>query len=674
MYLDQQRALIALNRAVDGLAATTTTTGRSDPTEIDFMDLLNKPLPVRKSSLQRFQSNTEAEANQEPLPQYHRSQQWLSPLQRLDKNAAEDDAMSASGTLDPTLALPRALPRNAYFADDSVPSQSHSGMGTQEPFQLEDRALDMFDNCRARRQTLERAYLGPHQREYGRSRTDESRFAQYRKIYDDAFEENSSQKQLSTRKAGATLASAVKVKKSARLGRFSFLKGRQSLPVPPKAAQDSTAVQNSQSRSQSMTSPLKKGFEAGEDTRQANPHQPEEMSTRRASKAKQLLLDVFKLSPRSGVSVESPKTGSPLKQQAEFYEEPAAVPAVSRGLPAPPLSPELEHVQMVHDLIPPEQQDASVSGGPDHDSTIVDDNSCAKQPSLAPPPASSVVRHSSSYNDIYNSKRGSLANSKTLDAYTTFGPLSLFLENSNEIRSLTVALDDRSRRGSHSSQRRIVDIIPKQRADLEDVGHRNPNTFGIAVAVVAKMKFSHKSYLKPLLHAAKYPTTAVNGVFLADASDNIVDAVPFFHFWNTLTPMLEVAMTQTDLHCKANGLRIIGYYEANERLDDEALSLVGQKITSQILQVQPDAFAVVIKNGSINSDNNAFLPYQYKEGQWRVSRGAFTEKGGVFSMENGSSPALVVKALQDGLSSKLSDFDSHLENVKEDWLTNKEIA
>ncbi|KAG0203188.1 hypothetical protein BGX28_004455 [Mortierella sp. GBA30] len=188
------------------------------------------------------------------------------------------------------------------------------------------------------------------------------------------------------------------------------------------------------------------------------------------------------------------------------------------------------------------------------------------------------------------------------------------------------------------------------------------------------MKFSHKSYLKPLLHAAKYPTTAVNGVFLADSSNNVVDAVPFFHFWSTLTPMLEVAMAQVDLHCKANGLRIIGYYEANERLDDEALSLVGQKIASQILQVNPDAFAVVIKNDSINSENVAFLPYQYKEGQWRVSKGAFSEKSDVFSLENGSSPLLVIKALQDGLNSKLADFSSHLENVKEDWLTNKDIA
>ncbi|KAG0358261.1 hypothetical protein BC939DRAFT_457419 [Gamsiella multidivaricata] len=189
------------------------------------------------------------------------------------------------------------------------------------------------------------------------------------------------------------------------------------------------------------------------------------------------------------------------------------------------------------------------------------------------------------------------------------------------------------------------------------------------------MKFAHKSYLKPLLHAAKYPTTAVNGVFLADkGSDTVVDAIPFFHFWNTLTPMLEVAMTQVDLHCKANGLRIVGYYEANERLEDEALSLVGQKIASQILQVIPDAFAVVIKNGNISTEDIAFLPYQFKEGQWRANKSGFTTKGDAFTLEDPSSPSLAAKAIREGLYSKLADFDNHLENIKEDWLTNKEIV
>ncbi|KAG0244603.1 hypothetical protein B0O80DRAFT_453931 [Mortierella sp. GBAus27b] len=189
------------------------------------------------------------------------------------------------------------------------------------------------------------------------------------------------------------------------------------------------------------------------------------------------------------------------------------------------------------------------------------------------------------------------------------------------------------------------------------------------------MKFSHKSYLKPLLHAAKHPTTAVNGVFLADKSTgHVVDAVPLFHFWNTLTPMLEVAMSQVDLHCQAHGLRIAGYYEANERLNDEALSVVGQRIASQILQTNSGAFAVVIKNANISTDAVAFLPYLFKEGQWRVSKGAFSEKDDTFILEDESSPATTVKAISDGLYSKIADFDSHLEDVKEDWLTNRNVA
>ncbi|KAF9936388.1 hypothetical protein BGZ65_002444 [Modicella reniformis] len=189
------------------------------------------------------------------------------------------------------------------------------------------------------------------------------------------------------------------------------------------------------------------------------------------------------------------------------------------------------------------------------------------------------------------------------------------------------------------------------------------------------MKFVHKSYLKPLLHAAKYPTTAVNGVFLADkTTGDVVDAVPFFHFWTTLTPMLEVAMTQVDLHCQVNGLRIVGYYEANERLDDEALSLVGQRVASRIVQVNEDAFAVVIKNANISTEDIAFLPYQFKEGQWRATKGAFAETKGSFTLENTSSPALTVKAIHDGLFNKIADFDNHLENIDQDWLTNKEIA
>jgi len=61
---------------------------------------------------------------------------------------------------------------------------------------------------------------------------------------------------------------------------------------------------------------------------------------------------------------------------------------------------------------------------------------------------------------------------------------------------------------------------------------------------------SSKAYVKPLLHAAKYPHCAVNGLLLSERQKHkdskvlrISDAVPLFHSSLTLAPMLEVALT-----------------------------------------------------------------------------------------------------------------------------------
>ena len=62
---------------------------------------------------------------------------------------------------------------------------------------------------------------------------------------------------------------------------------------------------------------------------------------------------------------------------------------------------------------------------------------------------------------------------------------------------------------------------------------------------------SSQAYCKVILHAAKYPHCAINGVFLAEKPKSkdskvfkIVDAVPLFHISLSLTPMFEVALTQ----------------------------------------------------------------------------------------------------------------------------------
>lgn len=68
--------------------------------------------------------------------------------------------------------------------------------------------------------------------------------------------------------------------------------------------------------------------------------------------------------------------------------------------------------------------------------------------------------------------------------------------------------------------------------------------------------FETAAYAKIILHAAKYPHCAVNGVLLADANRirdgaknqdlSIVDSIPLFHHSHYLSPMAEIALTQVN--------------------------------------------------------------------------------------------------------------------------------
>jgi len=67
---------------------------------------------------------------------------------------------------------------------------------------------------------------------------------------------------------------------------------------------------------------------------------------------------------------------------------------------------------------------------------------------------------------------------------------------------------------------------------------------------MADVVLSRKAYVKPLLHAAKYPHCAINGLLLSERQKHrdskalkITDAIPLFHSSLTLAPMMEVALT-----------------------------------------------------------------------------------------------------------------------------------
>lgn len=69
---------------------------------------------------------------------------------------------------------------------------------------------------------------------------------------------------------------------------------------------------------------------------------------------------------------------------------------------------------------------------------------------------------------------------------------------------------------------------------------------------MSNYKISARAYTKMILHAAKYPHCAVNGVLLSKAkgsagsgnSVEIVDAIPLFHQCLYVSPMAEIALIQ----------------------------------------------------------------------------------------------------------------------------------
>jgi len=67
-------------------------------------------------------------------------------------------------------------------------------------------------------------------------------------------------------------------------------------------------------------------------------------------------------------------------------------------------------------------------------------------------------------------------------------------------------------------------------------------------------ELSSKAFTKMLLHAAKYPHLAINGIFIkkkgqAEAkTKTVVDCIPFFHHNLALLPMLEIALSQVQTH------------------------------------------------------------------------------------------------------------------------------
>ncbi|KAK9767565.1 hypothetical protein K7432_002538 [Basidiobolus ranarum] len=183
-------------------------------------------------------------------------------------------------------------------------------------------------------------------------------------------------------------------------------------------------------------------------------------------------------------------------------------------------------------------------------------------------------------------------------------------------------------------------------------------------------------YSKIIFHAARYPHQLVNGVLIGKKSGSeytLIDAVPLFHQWTNLEPMLEVALRQVEIYSEQSEAKILGYYQANPGQDKE-IGPIGNKIANKIVEFERDAVILMVDNSklSIAEPQIALSPYVYQEKQWRHVKSGLNGSGN-FKLE---APEIVQKT-GELISQKkhllVNDFDEHLEDVSKDWLGNAEI-
>ncbi|TFK39050.1 hypothetical protein BDQ12DRAFT_682936 [Crucibulum laeve] len=189
---------------------------------------------------------------------------------------------------------------------------------------------------------------------------------------------------------------------------------------------------------------------------------------------------------------------------------------------------------------------------------------------------------------------------------------------------------------------------------------------------------STQAYFKLFFHAAKHPHKSVNGVLLGNKAQNgtitIEDAIPLLHHWTSLSPMMEIGLDLAGQYAESSGLKLVGYYQACERLDETALAPVGERVAGKVKAGFEDAIAFVIDGEKIGTEAAALIPYvsQSSSSSWRPAAGSAFTPGSPFQLASSDLPVRAIAHVRDDhLHHAFGDFDDHLEDVSIDWLRNR---
>lgn len=190
---------------------------------------------------------------------------------------------------------------------------------------------------------------------------------------------------------------------------------------------------------------------------------------------------------------------------------------------------------------------------------------------------------------------------------------------------------------------------------------------------MAEISFSSRAYCKIILHTAKYPHCAVNGLLLGkqiNKSDGksvelrIEDAIPLFHICLHVSPMAEIALTMIDQYAITKGLILAGYYFANENINDISAEKPAHRIAEKIAENSGNTLLVAVENKEItlSMNSNPLVVLQYIDGKWKLKD--ITD----ISYDKGVMHTDVLYSLLKAEHYKnLIDFDNHLDDISLDW-------
>jgi len=186
-----------------------------------------------------------------------------------------------------------------------------------------------------------------------------------------------------------------------------------------------------------------------------------------------------------------------------------------------------------------------------------------------------------------------------------------------------------------------------------------------------ELEVSTRAYCKMIMHSAKYPSSAINGVLLSKRDSvkagarTIHDCIPLFHMGHGLAPMVEVALAQVDSQCEESGLVISGFYHAHDNLRDNHVDVFSQKIADKIAENQPGTLLVTIdsKKLSANIESPSLIVQQHSDGKWRPR-----DKSQVRLEHDEVTLACASALVHKKIYRDLVDFDTHLDDLSMDYL------